>query len=153
MRTLSRFLAILFLLTAAPAYAEGSLLSVGTYSDGTVTVNLDTYTDGPKIVSLVGMKGNSISISYAFDKAEWPKFLRLWTSAKAMTGSDYKTAGSIIEVGSSAQCVISLAGGPGVRITIVDPTVGALVYVVPPGSEDDFDAKLRQIGDAATIVN
>jgi hypothetical protein len=154
MRTAFKLIAILFALTATtPALAAGDLKNFGEYSDGTVKVDLDTYTDGPKVVSLIGMKGNSLSISFAFDRAEWPKLLQLWTRAKAMTGSNYMTAGSLKEVGSSAQCVITFAGGPAVRMIIVDPTVGALPYILQPGDQSDFDTKLRQIGDAATIVN
>jgi hypothetical protein len=152
MRTLSKLLAIMFLLTA-PASAAGNLAKFGNYSDGTVTVELDTYTDGPQVVSLIGMKGNSISISYAFDSAEWPKLLRLWNTASAMAGADYRTAGSLTEVGSSAQCIITLAGGPAVRMTVVDPVAGSLVYIVQKEDQADFETKLRQIGDAATKVN
>lgn len=153
-RGLFAFAFVLGLAANAPtAQAAGTLSSVASYNDGSVKVDLDDYVDGPKVVALMGMKGSGISISFAFDRAEWPNLLSLWTKAVAKTGSDYITAGSLKEVGSSAQCVITMAGGPAVRITIVDPTVGALVYTVQPGDEAEFGQSLRRTGDAATTVN
>ncbi len=139
--------------TRPPRRPRGTLSSVASYNDGSVKLDFDDYTDGPKIVALMGMKSGDVSISFAFDKAEWPKLLQLWTKALAKTGTSYSTAGSLKEVGSSAQCVITMAGGPAVRITIVDPTAGALVYTVQPGDEAEFGQSLRRTGDAATIVN
>lgn len=138
---------------APTAQAAGTLSEVASYNDGTVKVDLDDYVDGPKVVALMGMKGNGVSISFAFDQAEWPKLLAIWTNALAKTGPDFTTAGSLTEVGSSAQCVITMAGGPAVRITIVDPTAGSLVYTVAPGDQAAFDQALRETGNAATIVN
>jgi hypothetical protein len=140
-------------MAASSAHATGSLTAVQRFSDGTVNVDMEDYTDGPKVVALIGMKGNGISISFAFDIAEWPKLRKLWNDARALTGPNYATAGSMREVGSSAQCVITFAGGPAVRITIVDPTEGALVYTVQPGDQAAFASALEQTGDAATKVN
>jgi hypothetical protein len=153
-RGLFAFAFVMGLAANAPtAQAEGTLSEVATYDDGTVKVELDDYTDGPQVVALMGMKGNGVSISFAFDQAEWPKLLAIWTDALAKTGPDFTTAGSLTEVGSSAQCVITMAGGPAIRITIVDPTAGSLVYTVAPGDLATFDQALRQTGDAATLVN
>jgi len=152
----AKFLLPLMLFAATPlssASAAGNLVSVGEYNADGVQVNLDTYTDGPQVVALIGMKGSGTSISFAFDQAEWPKLRNLWNAARAKSGGTYQTAGSLKEVGSTAQCVITLAGGPGVRMTIVDPTAGALTYVVQPSDQSDFESKLSQVGNAATIVN
>jgi hypothetical protein len=137
-------------LTAAQA---GQLSKLGGFDSGAVHVDFDNYNDDGKIVALIGMKSDGTTISFAFDKAEWPKLLTLWRSARAMTGSSYATAGSLTEVGSSARCVITLAGGPGVRMTVVDPTAAAFAIVVQPSDADGFENSLRQIGEAATIVN
>ena len=119
-RGLFAFAFVLGLAANAPtAQAAGTLSSVASYNDGSVKLDFDDYVDGPKVVALMGMKGNGVSISFAFDKAEWPNLLSLWTKAVAKSGSDYATAGSLKEVGSSAECVITMAGGPAVRITIV----------------------------------
>jgi hypothetical protein len=133
--------------------AAGDLTKHASYNDGAVQYDLDTYVDGSKVVALIGLKSGGTTISFAFDQAEWPKVLKLWQDARAMSGSTYSTAGMLREIGSSAQCVITMAGGPDVRVTVVDPTVAAFVFVVHPADQDDFESKLREIGDAATIVN
>jgi len=155
MRWVSIVVASLFfaLMASGAARADGQLANHGTFTDGTVNVELDTYTDNGQVVSLIGMKGNGISISFAFDASDWPDLLSLWRSARAKSGDKYQTAGSQKEVGSSAQCVITMAGGPAVKIIIVDPTAGALVYVVNPSDQDSFENDLREIGAMATKVN
>ncbi|MGH6870973.1 MAG: hypothetical protein ACREHE_05645 [Rhizomicrobium sp.] len=146
-------LAVFAAMVSSGARAEGTLTNNGTYSDGSVKVDLDDYTDGPSVVALMGMKSGSTSISFAWDSTDWPDVLKLWNDARAMTGSSYATAGSLREVGSSAQAVITFAGGPAVRVTIVDPTAGALIYTVQPGDEDAFGSALEITGNAATKVN
>lgn len=140
-------------LTAPPASAAGELNKHGTYDDGATHIDFDNYIDGEKNVALIGVKNNGTTISFAFDKTAWPNLLQLWESARAMSGAKYSTAGTLKEVGSSAQCVITMAGGPDIRISLVDPTAAAFVFVVPVAEQADFESKLREIGDAATIVN
>ena len=155
MRWASAIVAALFfaLSGTSVARADGQLANHGTFSDGVVKVEFDTYTDGGQVVSLIGMKGNGLSISFAFDSTDWPHLLSLWQSARAKSGDKYQTAGSLTEVGSSAQCVITMAGGPAVKMIIVDPTAGALVYVINPSDQDSFEGDLREIGAMATKVN
>ncbi len=155
MHRLFKFVVILALsLTATvAANAEGTVSIAGNFSDGAVNVQLATYTDGPAVVALIGMKGNGTSISFAFDTSEWPKLLKLWQEAREKSGDEYQTAGSLTEVGSTAACVITMAGGPAVRITIIDPRRGPLVYDVQPSDQASFESYLSQIGNAATTVN
>ncbi|MDE2183343.1 MAG: hypothetical protein KGJ78_10005 [Alphaproteobacteria bacterium] len=135
-------LAVAFLWSAAWA---GDLNSIGSYANNGVETNIFTYKEGDTVVALIGMHQGDLRISYAFAKSDWPDFERLWNAARSAGGSSkFVAAGSVPETGTKAKCVITAAGGPNVRLIIVDPSEGAILFDLPPGVEGDFDAKLRQ---------
>jgi len=134
----------------SPARAEGNLVNIATYDNNGVQVVLDTYTENGKVVGLIGMYSNNLRISFAFSRGDWPALQNLWQAAMNMDGSDYKSQGSLAETGTSEKCVITAAGGPSVRLTIVDPITGALVFDVQPSVKADFDTKLSQVASVVT---
>lgn len=144
---LLRAAALVVVLLAMPARA-GDLKTFGTYDNKGVETRLLTYTEGDAVVGLIGMEQNGLRISYAFSRADWPEFEKVWRTAMETTGSDYKAAGSVAESGTKAKCVIAVAGGPTVRLSILDPVDGAIQFDIP--DVQDFDTKLRQVAAATT---
>jgi hypothetical protein len=145
-------LALFFAAVAAfsPARADGNLVNIATYDNNGVQVVLDTYTENDKVVGLIAMYGNNLRISFAFDRGDWAELQNLWQAAMRADGSDYKSVGSLAETGTNEKCVITIAGGPTVRLTIVDPIKGALVFDVQPSVVADFDTRLGQVASAVT---
>jgi hypothetical protein len=147
--TTALILALAF--AAAPgAHARDVLVSLGRFNDGAVRVDFETRDDGHRIVALLGVDGNGAATSFSFDGAAWPKVLKLWLAARAIRADDYAMAGSLREMGGGSESVMAMAGGPGVRITVGDPTGSAYSFVVPRAAQDDFESKLRAIGQSAT---
>jgi hypothetical protein len=138
---------MLLVLMAIPARA-GDLAVIGTYDNKGVEAKLLTYTENGVVVGLVGMEQNGVRISYAFAHSDWAALEKIWSAAVQTTGSEYVAAGSVAETGTKAKCVITASGGPTVRLIIVDPSDGAIMFDVPNVS--DFDAKLRQVAAATT---
>jgi hypothetical protein len=123
------------------------------YTHGGVVIDLDTYTKGPQIVGLIGMQDGNKSISYAFDKSDIPTLLKMWDEARAVSASEFKSAGTILEVGSTQRCAISAAGGPGIRLSILDPVKGAVVFDLTTDEASEFDTTLRQVAASTTYTN
>ncbi len=146
-RSISAFLFVLFFSAAAslsPARAD-DLVRVATYDNGGVKLVLATYAEKGKVVGLIGMTEGSTNVSFAFDRPDTANLLHLWQAAIDEHSASYVSKGSLAEVGTTAQCVLTAAGGPAVRLTIVDPIAGAVVFVVQPDDQADFDAKLHQV--------
>lgn len=142
----------LTLFASAPALADG-LQNVGTYHDGNSEFVIDSYSKGAVTVGLIGLDDNNLKVSYAFDKTDWPAFYRLWQKARAMSSDKLQTAGSVTETGSATLCIVALAGGPGIRITIVDPTRGAVTVLLQPSDVDAFEANLLSVAGTLTVSN
>ena len=144
---LLRAAAFVLVCLAMPARA-GDLNTLGTYNNKGVETRLLTYTENGVVVGLIGMEQNGLRISYAFSRGDWPAFEKVWRTAVETTGSEFKAAGSVPETGTKAKCVIAVAGGPAVRLSILDPVDGAIQFDIP--DVQDFDAKLRQVAAATT---
>jgi len=151
MRTLARLCAglLLVLLAAIPARA-GDVNQVGHFENGGVAAEIDTYTDGNVVVAVVALKANGRTLTFAFDRNDWPALERLWSAASRESADKYVSFGSLAETGTTEKCVIAAAGGPTVRLTVVSPIDGALVFDVPRYMVPDFDAKLRQAASMTT---
>ncbi len=151
MRTLVKLWAGLFLvlLMAVPARA-GDVSLVGHFENGGIVAEIDTYQDGSVIVAVLALKANGRTLPFAFDRNDWPSLERLWGSASQETGAKYVSFGSLAETGTTEKCVITAAGGPTVRLTVVSPIDGALVFDVPRYMVSDFGAKLKQAASVTT---
>jgi hypothetical protein len=134
------------------AGADG-LQGVLHYTHGDVVIDLDTYTKGPQIVGLIGMQDGSKSISYAFDKGDITALFKMWDEARALTSDNFESAGTVLEVGSTQRCAISAAGGPGIRLSILDPVKGAVVFDLTEAEASEFDTGLRQVAASTTYTN
>jgi hypothetical protein len=151
---MSPALAGLFLLSALlfamPAYAgDGKTDLIGHFENGGAVAEIDTYTDGAVVVAVMAIKISNRTMTFAFDRNDWPALERLWSAARSTGGEKLVSVGSLAEVGTTEKCVITFAAGPQIRLTIVSPIDGALVFDVPRTMGDDFDAKLRA---AATVT-
>jgi len=139
----------LFLLAAFPAVA-GDVKVIGHFENGGVVAEINTYTDGDVVVAVIALKASGKTITFAFDSNEWPALERLWDSAKQESGAEYVSFGSLAEKGTTEKCVITAAGGPTVRLTVVSPIDGALVFDVSRDMVSDFDASLNQAASVTT---
>jgi hypothetical protein len=154
MRMLSKLCSIwagafLFLMMAVPALA-GDVNIVGHFENGGVTAEIDTYSENGVVVAILAFKTNGRTMTFAFDRKDWPAVDRLWQGAKQARGAKFVSIGSVAERGSDEKCVITAAGGPGIRLTIVSPIDGAVVFNVPRNATGEFDAKLRQAASMTT---
>jgi hypothetical protein len=141
--------ALLLLLIAAPARA-GEANVVGHFENGGVTAEIDTYSETGTVVAILAFTSNGRTMTFAFDRKAWPSVERLWQSAKQVRGQKFVSIGSTVETGGDEKCVITAASGPGIRLTIVSPIDGAVVFNVPRGAVAEFDAKLRQAASMTT---
>ena len=140
----------LMLFAAVPAYAAGGNVDkIGSFENNGLTAEIDTYTEGAIIVAVIAIRQGDRVETFAFDKNDWPDLERLWNGARAKAGGNYVSVGSLAETDTSEKCVILMAAGPAIRLTIVSPIEGALVFDVPSYMAGEFEAKLRQ---AAAVV-
>jgi hypothetical protein len=152
LRVLYPFLAAFVLLCAAGGQARaGDLHQVGDYTNNGIEAEIATYSDNGTVVAVLAFKTSSMTVSFAFDRTDWPALERLWQSAYQQSSTDFVSFGSLAETGTKAKCAITAAGGPMIRLTIVDPVAGALVFDVTPGVKADFDTKLRQAAAVTTV--
>lgn len=142
-------LACFLLLAAGAAKAEGTVQQVGQFINNGVTAEIDTYTDNAVVVAVIVFKSNGHSYTFAFDRNDWPALERLWSAAVDKHASDYVSIGSLAETGTSEKCVMLMAAGPAIRLTIASPIDGAMSFDVAPSFATEFDAKLR---DAASVT-
>jgi len=140
------FLALLF---AAPVQA-GDVSTVGQFQSGGITAEIDTYSEKGTVVAIVAFTSGGKTLTFAFDRNAWPSLDKLWRTAKQVQGAKFASAGSLAENGSDEKSVIAFAGGPAIRITILSPIDGAIVFNVPRSMAAEFEAKLRQAAAMTT---
>lgn len=151
MRTSVKLWAGLFLALSmtVPARA-GEVSVVGHFDNAGVAAEIRTYTDGGMVLGVVALSANGRSIGFVFDRKDWPALLQLWNAARQETGTKYVSFGSLSEVGTSEKCIIAAASGPTVRLTVVSPIDGALVFDLPRYMVSEFDTKLKAAAAATT---
>jgi hypothetical protein len=140
------FLALLF---AAPVQA-GDISTVGQFQNGGATAEIDTFNEKGTIVGILVFKSSGKTLTFAFDRNDWPALDKLWRTARQVQGAKFVSAGSLAETGTDEKGVITFAGGPAIRITIVSPIDGAIVFNVPRSMAGEFEAKLRQAASMTT---
>lgn len=140
------FLALLF---AAPLQA-GGISAVGQFQNGGTTAEIDTFSDKGTVVAVLVFKSGGKTLTFAFDRNDWPSLDNLWRTAKQVQGAKFVSSGSLAEVGTDEKGVIAFAGGPAIRITILSPIDGAIVFNVPRSMAGEFEAKLRQAASMTT---
>jgi hypothetical protein len=139
----------MFLLVAAPMHA-GDVKVVGHYENGGVTAEIDTYSENGAVVAVVAFTSGGRTMTFAFDRNDWPALENLWKSARQVHGAKFVSQGSVSEAGTEEKSVIAAAGGPAIRLTILSPIDGAVVFNVPPKMAADFEAKLKLAASATT---
>lgn len=140
----------LILFAVAPANAAGGNVDkIGTFENNGLTAEIDTYTEGAIVVAVIAIRQGDKVETFAFDRNDWADLERLWDDARSKAGGDYLSIGSLAEKDTSEKCVILFAAGPTIRITVVSPIEGAMVFDVPSYMASEFEAKLRQ---AASVV-
>jgi hypothetical protein len=141
--------ALFVLLLVVPARA-GDVATIGHFENGGVAVDIDTFSEKGAVVALLAFTSGGRTLTFAFDRNDWPGVSQLFQGAKQVRGAKFVSIGSVNEVGSDEKSVLTAAGGPAIRLTIVSPIDGAIVFNVPRGAVAEFDAKLRQAASMTT---
>lgn len=141
---------LLLLVAAVPAQAAGGTIDkLGVFENNGMTAEVDTYTEGATIVAVIAIRRGDQVETFAFDRNDWPDLERLWTGARGKAGGSYASIGSLAEKDTTEKCVIAVAAGPAIRLTILSPIDGALAFDLRSDQASEFEAKLRQ---AASVV-
>jgi len=155
LRGFGRFCGIALLVCAAlvamASWADGLSVQAqyaGTKSD---TLKLGLYTEGAEVVAVVNMVTPANQrISIAFNKSEFAQFIGLVQKAAQMHSDQWQVAGSYTETQTKSPSHIIVYGGPGVQLSLTDPSIGAWSLTLQAGDVAGVLTVLGQMGERVT---
>jgi hypothetical protein len=120
----------------------------GTKSD---TLKLALYSEGDQTVGLVNMvTPTNQRISVTFKKSELTQFTALVQKAAAIQSEQWQLAGSYTETETNSPSHIVVYGGPGLQLSLTDPSIGAWSLTVKPEDVAGVLEVLKEMGEKVT---
>ncbi|HXY89375.1 MAG TPA: hypothetical protein VEH75_02010 [Xanthobacteraceae bacterium] len=138
--------ALLFgLALATPAAnAEDKLDYVASFKNGSLVLDVCTYTQSNGRIGLLGWRSGEARNAFAFRLDEWDKVADLWKKAVRAQGGAWKTVGTVRETGTTDISVLSVKAGPGIELAVASPQVPSIAYVLAPTDFADFEKALEK---------
>jgi len=125
--------------------SAGNLAILSSFNNDGEELDVATYTEGDQIVGLLGMKGpTGLRISITFDKKKLAAFIDMVQRAYDFDFIGWKEAGSYTETDTKSPSHIVVYGGPSLRFSLTDPSVGSLDFTLNPADVAAFQATLNQ---------
>ncbi|HEY1475080.1 MAG TPA: hypothetical protein VGF53_13470 [Pseudolabrys sp.] len=142
-------LALSFALPVLPSWAEGKLVVVEKFSKGNTELKVAHYTEPAALkdmqkVGLIGIASPTRN-SFAFDSADWNKFIAICAKAAAVRSATWTVVGTMSESGTSDISQITISSGPGMNFVITSPKVGTVAYALSPADFSRFQKGLLRV--------
>jgi hypothetical protein len=155
-RRLSSSLVILvvgLVLLTSPLLAAGKLDFVAKFKQGSLELNVATYTERNSTtgkldkVGLLALAAGTLRNSFASDGPQWPQLIALVAkAAKAQSaGNKWTVVGAISETGTSDVSHLVVSAGPGIRFALNSPKGASLPYELPKSDIGRLQQAMAQV--------
>jgi hypothetical protein len=134
-----------FLLVPRPK-ADSALENVATFGDPQTRLVLLTKQPFLEKHPVIGIQNGGHFNTIVFDQEDWPRFVALWTAAKAAQGGAWRELGEVDDEIPGEDDRLSLAAGPGVRFVLRARHGPPLVYLLQPSDIPSFDRGVARMG-------
>ena len=141
-------LAACAVLVATASRADGVTMLAQYTGAKNDTIKVALYTEGAEVVGLVNMVTPANQrISIAFKKKELAKFIGLVQQAAQINSDQWQAAGSYTETQTKSPSHIMVYGGPGLQMSLTDPSIGVWSFTLQAADVAGFLAVLNQMED------
>jgi len=143
-------MSVALVLLDLPVQAEGQFDIVAKFEDAKVGLDVITYTN-PDVtasasrVALLGFRSRSVRTSFVFSLNEWRSLFDLWTTAVKAQSDSWKVVGSLTEMGTTDVSVLTMSGGPGVKLAVTSLKKVSITYVLANADMARFEKALFRV--------